>query len=121
MVVGDDDFNTQAARFFDAVDTGDAVVDSDDDVGGLLARGKLDDFRRQAIAVLESVRHDVVDLGAKQAQATQRNSAGGRAIAVVVGHDHHALVGGNGVGQENGCCVDVQQAARYHQRLQFAR
>ncbi len=72
VVVGDDHFDAAPVGFDHAVDAGDAVVDGDDDVGRLFARGQRDDLGRQAVAVLEAVGHDVVDLRAHRAQAAQR-------------------------------------------------
>jgi hypothetical protein len=94
VVVGDHDLDAAFARRLDAVDAGDAVVHGDDDVGRFFARGQGDDFRRQAVAVFEAVRHDVVDARAHRAQAAQRGGAGGGAVAVVVGDDGHLLAGG---------------------------
>ena len=64
VMVGDDHLDAAPVGFGHAVDAGDAVVDRDDDVRALFRCGQRDDFRRQAIAVLEAVGHDVVDLGA---------------------------------------------------------
>jgi hypothetical protein len=120
VVVGDDDFDAARTRRLDTVDAGDAVVDGDDDVRRGRARRQLDDLRRQAIAVFEAVRHDVVDAGAHRAQAAQGGGAGGSAVAVVVGDDGHLLAALNSVGQVDGSGVDLQQCGGRHQGLQFA-
>jgi hypothetical protein len=39
---------------------------------------------------------------------------------VIVGHDHHAFAGRDGVGQEGGGLIDVQQAGGRAQGGQFA-
>ena len=108
-------------RFQHAVDAGDAVVDGDDDVGCLFARGQFHDFRREAVAILEAVGDDVVDRGAHGAQPAQGDGAGGGAVAIIVGHNGHFFAGLDGVGQEHGGGIDVQQAGRRHQAAQFTR
>ncbi len=97
-----------------AVDARDAVVDGDDQVGRLL-RGELDDLRRQPVAVLEAVRHEVVDVRAHRPQAAQADRAGGRAVAVVVGHDQQARLGLDRVGEQDRGVVHVRQRGRRHQ------
>ncbi len=81
----------RASRRGDAVDAGDAVVDRHQQVGRaagtLRVVREFDDLGRQAIAVFEAVRHEIVDLRAEHAQAAHGDGAGGRAVAVVVGDD----------------------------------
>ena len=65
----------------------------------------LDDGRRQAVAVAprgRAPRSPTCRCAPSSAQAAQRHGAGGGAVAVVVGHDAQALVGGDGVGQQRG-------------------
>jgi hypothetical protein len=121
VMVGDDDVDAQPIRREHAVDAGDAIVDRDDDVGRLFARGERHDFRREAVAVFKAVRDDVVDLRSHGAQAAQRDGAGGGAVAIVVGDDRHALAGADGVSQERGGGIDVLQAGRRRQRCQLTR
>jgi hypothetical protein len=97
-----------------AVDAGDAVVDRDDHIR-LLPGGQFDDFRRQAVAVLEAVRHDVVDARAQHAQAAHPDRAGGGAVAIVVGHDQQLAIRGNRVGQVLGGVADALHRRRRHQ------
>ena len=49
--------------------------------------GEVDDFRRQAVAELEAVGHQVIDVGAEHLQGAHADGAGGGAVAVVVGDD----------------------------------
>ena len=79
----------RAAAAAHAVDAGDAVVDGDEEAR-LHLRGERDDLRRQAVAVLEAVGHDEVDVGAHRAQAAHADRAGGGAVGVVVGDDDDA-------------------------------
>ena len=48
-------------------------------------------------------------LGTQQAQTANRNRAGGRTIAVIVGHDTHMGLRSNGVDQNLGGCVNPFQ------------
>ena len=121
MVVGHHHFDAAPVGFGHAVDAGDAVVDGDDDVRFLFPCGQFDDLRRQAVAVFKAIGHDEIDACAHGAQAAQRHGAGGGAVAIVVGHNDHALIGGDGVGQEGGGGVDVQQASGRDHGRQLAR
>ena len=71
VMVGDEHGDAEFVGARHALDARDAVVDGDDQVGRRL-RGELDDLRRQPVAVLEAVRHEVVDLRAHRPQAAQR-------------------------------------------------
>ena len=57
-----------------AVDAGDAVVHGDQQVGLALC-GEVDQLRRQAVAELEAVGHQVVDAGARNARSARMPTA----------------------------------------------
>ncbi len=71
VMVGDQHVDAARGRRRDAVDARDAVVDGDEQAR-LHLRGERDDLRRQAVAELEPVGHDEVDVGAHRAQARAR-------------------------------------------------
>ncbi|MNR25678.1 hypothetical protein D3C85_1428420 [compost metagenome] len=55
-------------------------------------QGHRDDFRRQAVAVLETVRHQIIDVGSpQQAQTQQADRAGRRTIGVEIANDQNPL------------------------------
>ena len=64
VVVGDQGGDTVLLGTGDAFQAGDAVVDGNDQVRGLLG-GKVDDFWREAIAELETIRQQEVDVRAQ--------------------------------------------------------
>ena len=92
----------------DAFQAGDAVIDGDDQVGRLLG-GDIDDFRRQAVAELEAVREQEIDIGTERFQGAHADGRGGGAIAVVVADDQHFRFGLDGVGQQLGRIRGVGQ------------
>ena len=98
----------------DALVARDAVVDGDDQARRLRAR-ELDDLGRQAVAVLEAVRHEVVDVRAHRAQAAHADRAGGRAVGVVVGDDDDAFSRARsrrrGAPRRRRCCAASRTAA----------
>ncbi len=61
MVVGDDHANARVTRRGDTIEARYAVVDRNDDIRRALA-GDLDDLRAQAVAVLEPIGDEVVDI-----------------------------------------------------------
>ena len=74
-----------------AIDAGNAVVDGQQQIR-LAFEGHGDDLRGQAIAVLEAVRHQVIDMRrAEQAQAKHPDRTGGGAIGIEVADDKDAL------------------------------
>ena len=114
VMVGDEHGDAEFVGPRHAVDTGDAVVDGDDQVGRPL-RGEFDDFRRQPVAVLESIRDEVVDVRAHCPQAAQPDRAGGRAVAVVVGDDQQPRVGLDRIGEQERGLAHMRQRGRRHQ------
>ena len=74
-----------------AIDAGDAVVDGQQQVG-LAFEGHGDDLRGQAIAVLEAVRYQVIDMRrTEQAQTEHADRTGGGAVGIEVADDKDAL------------------------------
>ena len=66
MVVSDQHLNAAPVGFRHAIDAGDPVVNSDDDVRATLCR-ECDDFRRQSIAKLKAIGHDKFNFRAHRA------------------------------------------------------
>ncbi len=120
MVIGHDHFYAATVRLGDAIDTGNAVINGDDNVRRFFTLRQIDDFRCQTVTVFESVRHNEIDLCTKCAQTAQCDGAGRRAVAIVVGNDNQSLARSNRVGQECGCRINMQQAGRHDQRIQLA-
>ncbi|MNC41478.1 hypothetical protein D3C75_902470 [compost metagenome] len=74
-----------------AVETGNAVVHGDQQLRALLQRHR-DDLRGQAVAVVETVRHQIVDVrGPQHAQRQHADRTGGGAVGIEVADDDHAL------------------------------
>ncbi|MNS50718.1 hypothetical protein D3C72_833740 [compost metagenome] len=91
VVVGDQYFEASLFGSGHAFDAGDAVVDGDQQLR-LAGQCDLDDFRGQAVAIFEAVRHQIVDMRrTEQAQTEHADSAGGRPVRVEVADDEDAL------------------------------
>ncbi|MNF82912.1 hypothetical protein D3C84_652230 [compost metagenome] len=91
VVIGDQHHQPRRLGRRHALDAGDAVVHGDQQLRLALQRHR-DYFRGQAVAILETVRHQVVDMGrAEHAQTEHANRAGGGAIGIEVADDQHAL------------------------------
>lgn len=74
-----------------AFDAGNPVVHGDQQLR-LACEGDLDDFRRQAVAIFETIGHQVIDMGrAQQAQAQHANRTGRRTIGIEITDDQNAL------------------------------
>ncbi|MNM77059.1 hypothetical protein D3C81_889010 [compost metagenome] len=109
MVVGDQHAQPGGLGRGDAVDTGDAVVHGHQQVRTLLQRHG-DDFRGQAVAVFEAVRHQVIDPGrAEHAQRQHADAAGGGAVGIEVADDEDALAALQGLDQQLDGGVDALQ------------
>ena len=89
-----------AARSSHPVDAGDAIIDSDQNVG-LLAGREFDDRGGQSVAILEAVRNEIADVRAHCPQRADADGTGGRAVAIVVGDDEHARTGFDRVGEQS--------------------
>ncbi len=118
VVVGDQRGDAEFAGAGDAFEAGDAVVDGDDEVGRL-PRGDIDDFRRQAVAELEAVRDEEIDVGAERLERAHAERGGGGAVAVVVADDQQAGVGLDGVGQHVRGVAGMGEGGGRQQRLQL--
>ncbi|MNE08323.1 hypothetical protein D3C80_1009700 [compost metagenome] len=91
MVVGDQHRKAGRLGRGHAVETGNAVVHGDQQLRALLQRHR-DDLRGQAVAVLEAVGHQVVDMRrAEHAQRQHAHRTGGGAVGIEVADDDHAL------------------------------
>ncbi|MNH97115.1 hypothetical protein D3C73_498070 [compost metagenome] len=91
VVVGDEHLEPGLFRRCHAFDAGDAVVDGDQQMRLTLKRHR-DDFRCQAIAVVESVGHQIVDMCRPQQTQTQgAHGARRRAVGIKVADDQNAL------------------------------
>ncbi len=109
VVVGDQHLEPGRLGRGHAVDAGDAVVDGDQQLG-LALQGHGDDFRGQAVAVLEAVGHQVIDMRrAEHAQAEHADRAGGGAVGIEVADDEDALALLQGLHQQVHRGVDTLQ------------
>ena len=102
VVVGHQHLHAQLFGARHAVQAGDAVIDGDQKV----ATDRFDALgnrRGQAVAIDDAVGHQITNSrGTEQAQAAQRDGAGGGTVAVVVGDDADSPVCCDGVGQHHG-------------------
>ena len=91
VMIGDQYFDAAGARRGYAVDAGDSIVDGDDH-RRLALRGERDNLRREAVAKLEAVGHEVIDARPHRPQAPHADRAGSGAIGVVISDDEQRLV-----------------------------
>ena len=102
VVVGDEDLHAQAAGVRYACDAGDAVINGDEYIGTAFVYA-LCDGGGEAVAVGNAVGYKVVHmLCPQQAQAAYGYGGCGGTVAVVVGNDADAIVGGDGISQQAG-------------------
>jgi hypothetical protein len=102
VMIGDDHTHAQPIGFRHAFDAGDAIVHGDQQVRAALRR-QANDFRRQTVAVLKSIRHQIIHARAECAQRANANRASRGAIRIVVGDDEQTLPGSHCIGQQRGC------------------
>ena len=111
MVIGHQHIEPGLFRRGNPLDAGNAVVHGDQQLR-LALQGHRDDFRGQAVAVLEAVGHQIINMGgAEHAQPQHTDRTGGGAIGIEVADDEDALAlveisddprqpwTGNGVGE----------------------
>ena len=110
-MIGDQHINAAAVGLGHSINTGDAVVNGDDDVG-IALRGEGNDFRGQSITVLETIGDDKFDFASHGGKCAHSHCTGGRAIGVVVRDNQHAFFGANCIRQQDGCCFDMSQLRR---------
>ncbi|MNC89363.1 hypothetical protein D3C83_52850 [compost metagenome] len=91
MMVGHEHAHAESFRFRDALDARDAVVHGDEHVGPAPFVGEAHDLGRQAVAVLEAVRHQELDGGSEGTQCAHPDRARGGAVGVVVRDDEQFL------------------------------
>jgi len=118
VVVGDQRGDAVLLGAGDTFQAGDTVVDGDDQVGRLLG-GDIDDFRRQAVAELEAVGDEEMDVGPQRLEGAHADGGGGGAVAVVVADDQQAGFRFDGVGEDLRGVGGVGQRGWRQQRLQF--
>ena len=117
MVVGHHHRDTVARRCGDAFDTGDAVVDRDNQIG--LALGShLDNFRAEAIAKFKAIGNQKIDIAGAQSPQAQHRQGGTRgAIAIKITDDQNVLMIGNGLLQTGNRLIQTQHGG-LGQRIQ---
>jgi hypothetical protein len=117
VVISDQHVDAERIGRCHAIDAGDAVIDRNQQfrLARRTAGGQRDDLRRQAITVLEAVRHQILDLAAKHAQAAHRDRAGGGAVTIVVGDHYHAAFALNRVGEQRRSAFAALERGRRHE------
>ena len=115
VVVGHQHLQAKRARRGHTVDAANAVVHRDQHVGAA-GLDPLSNGGCEAVAIHHPVGYQIVHMACpQQAQAAHCYSAGRSAIAVVIGHDAKAQVGGDGVGQQGGRSRTAHQVGRWQQ------
>jgi hypothetical protein len=120
VMVGHQHAHAQPVGLRDAVDRRDAVVHGDEQARGALRR-LARDLGRQAIAVLEAVGDEVLDVRAEAAQGAHAERAGRGAVGVVVGDDQHPFAACDRIGEHARGLVDVRQDGRGDEGLERGR
>ena len=107
MVVGDQHLEPCRLRRRDAIDAGDAVIHGHQQVG-LALQGDGDDFRGQAVAVLEAIGYQIIDMRRPQlTQAEHTDAARGGAVGIEVADEQDALTLLQCVDQQLDCRIDA--------------
>ncbi len=117
VMIGDQHVDAGRGRRAHAVDARDAVVDGDDQARRL-ARRHRDDLRREAVAELEAVGHQVMRVGAHRAQAAHADRARGGAVGVVIADDDDPLAAGDRVREALRGGADVREAREIGERAE---
>ena len=99
MVIGDQRGDAERARPRHAFDARDAVVDRDEQIRFPLS-SEIDQLGREPVAELEAIRHQVVDVGAEDAQRAHADRARRGAVGIVVGDDQKALPRRDRIGEQ---------------------
>ena len=92
MVIRHYDRNAQVLGVSNPIDAGDAVVDCDND-RRIEAKTHIHNFRRQPVTVLETVRHEVLDLSAQLPKNTDHQCGAGCPVAIEVANNENPLPG----------------------------
>ena len=90
MVVGDDQVDPQRSGPIGGIDRGHVAVDGNDNAAPHLL-GALDAASLESVSVVDAVRHEVVDVGAKGTQRHQQHNRAGDSVDVVVAVDDDSL------------------------------
>jgi hypothetical protein len=114
VVIGHDHFDAELSRRLDALDARDAVVHRYEQVG-LGFRRERHDLRREPVAELKSIGHEIADVRTECGERTHAERAGGGAVAIVVGDDQHALARRNRIGEQHRSALRVQQVGGRNQ------
>ena len=94
MMIGDQDIDAECVGGGDPVHARNAVVHRDQQVRLALC-GQRHDLRRQAIAVLEAIGHDEIDVGAHRGESPHAHCTRGGPIRIVIGDDQYAFLLGD--------------------------
>ena len=91
MVIGDQHPHPQRPGDLDTLQAGDAIVNGQEDIG-LPLGGQGDDFRRQAVPVLETIRYQVTRSLQPQGPKSAHSQGAGRcAVGIIIADDHQGL------------------------------
>ncbi len=108
MVIGDECGDAECLRASHPLDACDAVVYRHDQIGRARVR-EVHQFRRQAVAELEAIGHEVIDRRAELAQRAHADRAGGCSVGVVIGDDQDPLSLLDRVGEQRRSARRMQQ------------
>ena len=119
MVIGNQHLDAEAVGLGHAIDAGDAVIYGDNHIGGFLARSELHDLRREAVTVLKTIGHQIINRCIHRAQCTHAHRAGGGAVGIVVGDDQQFFTLGNRIGQQHRHALQIEHRRRRVQALEI--